>query len=245
VPGGSDLLPATAGRLSRLEERIPEHANGFRDYQLRRLHEDAVGLFINSPGFGVARMFNPTKAGLAVGLRRPPVPLQPGSRFPELWPPGQPERLPAAAAEPLSLMLEDSILDFLNSNGFGYFKDRRHVAGFQPHAFSQVPAPAEHWKVEALELVSFLLHDEPEVYVSSHLPRMDRLHDVPSRPLDRFEMLALDAVRRGDDIFTTQGQEGVRMLGAIRSTRQCVACHGGERGDLLGAFSYTLRSAEP
>jgi hypothetical protein len=23
--------------------------------------------------------------------------------------------------------------------------------------------------------------------------------------------------------------------------KQCVSCHGGERGDLLGAFSYSLR----
>ena len=30
------------------------------------------------------------------------------------------------------------------------------------------------------------------------------------------------------------------MLGAIRSAKQCVQCHGGQRGDLLGAFSYTL-----
>jgi mono/diheme cytochrome c family protein len=35
------------------------------------------------------------------------------------------------------------------------------------------------------------------------------------------------------------------MLGAVRSTRQCVACHGGDRGDLLGAFSYALVSDGP
>jgi hypothetical protein len=31
------------------------------------------------------------------------------------------------------------------------------------------------------------------------------------------------------------------MLGLARSVKQCVACHGGARGDLLGAFSYVLR----
>ena len=35
--------------------------------------------------------------------------------------------------------------------------------------------------------------------------------------------------------------DGVRMVGAIRSTTQCVSCHDCERGDLLGAFSYTLK----
>ena len=29
----------------------------------------------------------------------------------------------------------------------------------------------------------------------------------------------------------------VRVLGAIRAAKQCIDCHGGGRGDLLGAFS--------
>ena len=99
--------------------------------------------------------------------------------------------------------------------------------------------------VQTLELVSLLLHDEPEVYESSHLPRMDRVHAMPTRPLDRFERFGLDALRQGEDLFATQGDEGVRMLGAVRAFRQCLPCHGGERGALLGAFSYTLRADEP
>jgi hypothetical protein len=74
---------------------------------------------------------------------------------------------------------------------------------------------------------------------------MDQLRDVPTLPLDRFERFALDTLRQGEGIFITQGEEGVRMLGAVRSTNRCVACHGGDRGDLLGAFSYTLRSDGP
>jgi hypothetical protein len=245
VPGGTPLLPATAQRLSRLEGEIPEHANGYREFQLRTLHERAVALFINSPGFGVARMLHPSEAGLAANLSREPVPLQPGSRFTSMWSPGELERLPAADEATLGRVLEDSILDFVNPRGFGYVKDRRHVTGFETHRFSQVPAPANRWEVQALELVSLLLHDEPEVYVSSQLPRMDRLHGVPTRPLDQFERLGLGALRQGEDIFTTQVGEGVRMLGAVRCTRRCVACHGGERGDLLGAFSYALRSDGP
>jgi hypothetical protein len=103
VLGGTALLPATTRRLSRLEEIIPEHPNGYREYQLEKLQEQAVELFINSPGFGISRMFNPTESGLAANLRREPVPLQPGSRFPEMWPPGQLEPLPAGDDAPLSL----------------------------------------------------------------------------------------------------------------------------------------------
>ena len=224
---------------------FPDRANGHREFHLKTLHERAVELFINSPGFGIARMLSPSEGSLAVNLRREPVPLQPGSRFASKWSPGELEPLPAADDVPLNRMLDASILDFVNPQGFGFFKDRRHVAGFEMHRFSQVPAPKNQWKVQALELVSLLLHDEPEVYVSSLLPRMDRLHGVPTRPLDRFENLGLNTLRQGEDIFTTQGKEGARMLGAVRSTKQCVACHGGKRGALLGAFSYTLRSDGP
>ena len=245
VPGGAPLLPATAERLSRFEGVFPEHANGYREFRLRALHEDAVALFIHSPGFGASRMLHPSESNLAANLRREPVPLQPGSRFTSMGSPGERERLPGDDEAPLGHMLEDSILDFVNPRGFGYFKDRRHVAGFESQRFSRAPAPTYRWKVRALELVSLLLHDEPEVYVSSHLPKMDRLHGVPTRPLDRFENFGLEALRRGEEIVTTQGGEGARMLGAVRSTSQCLACHGGERGALLGAFSYSLRPEGP
>jgi hypothetical protein len=245
VSGGTPLPPATAEALSRVEAEVSEHWNDFREFQLRTLHERAVDLFINSPGFGVARMLHPSEAGLAVNLRRGPVPFQPGSRFTSIWSSGDLARLPSGDDAALGHLLEESIVDFVNPRGFGYFRDRRHVAGFETHRFSQAPAPANRWKIQTLELVSLLLHDEPEVYVSSRLPQMDRLHGVPTRPLDRFESYALHALRQGENIFTTQGVEGVRMLGAVRATRQCVACHGCERGALLGAFSYNLRFEGP
>lgn len=37
-----------------------------------------------------------------------------------------------------------------------------------------------------------------------------------------------------------RGSPRVSALGAIRSIEQCTKCHGGKRGDLLGAFSYSL-----
>jgi hypothetical protein len=245
APDDVPLLPAAAERLSRFGGGFRMHENGFRNFQLELLHEHAVALFINSPGFGVSRMLRPTERGLDVNRRREPVPLQPGARFTSMWSPGEQNRLSARAEVQLSRMLEDSIVDFVNPQGFGYVKDRRHVAGFETHRFSQVPAPANDLKIQTLELVSLLLHDEPEVYESSHLPRMDQVHDMRTRPLDRFESFALGSLRQGEDLYTTQSAEGVRLLGAIRSVEQCVACHGGERGALLGAFSYTLRAVEP
>lgn len=243
---GAARHPDTIERLARLEGAIGDHANGYREYQLKRLHEHAVSLFIASPGFGVSRMGGtPSESNLAMALRREPAPSQPGTRFTSLFSPGDLQRPSADDGAALGRMLDESIEDFVNFRGFGYVKDRRHVAGFQSHRFSKIPDPANSWKVRTLDLVSLLLHDEPAVYVSDRLPRMDRLRGVPTRPLDRFERFALNSLQQGEDIIMARGEEGIRMLGAVRGARQCVVCHGGDRGDLLGAFTYTLCSDGP
>jgi hypothetical protein len=148
---------------------------------------------------------------------------------------------------------------FLKLSGAATLKDRRHVAGFLSHRFSQVPDPndsrkmqipgpestkicelKDRWKVQTLDLVGLLMHGDPVAYVSDHLPSMDELRDAPVRPLDKFETLGLIALRQGEELFISRDGASLRMLGGISSTKQCIGCHGGERGDLLGAFSYAL-----
>ena len=72
-------------------------------------------------------------------------------------------------------MHDAGTLDFVNPVGFGFMKDRRHVAGFQSHAFSEVPDSTPRWCVERLDLIGLLLHPEPVAYVSDKLPAMDEL----------------------------------------------------------------------
>jgi len=87
-----------------------------------------------------------------------------------------------------------------------------------------------------------LLHDGPRVYLANELLRMDKIRTVPTRSLDRFETAGLKELTSGEDFFTRETSDGVRMLGAIRSVHECMQCHGGDRGELLGAFSYVLKS---
>ena len=89
-------------------------------------------------------------------------------------------------------------------------------------------------------MVSLLKHDEPVTYVSNHLPRMDELRDAPTRPLSSFETNALACLRKGQDLQVESTADRIQVLGSIRAIRQCLACHEGQRGDLLGAFSYNL-----
>jgi hypothetical protein len=137
------------------------------------------------------------------------------------------------------------VADFSYPAGSGYAEDRRHVADFRPHEFSEVPKADERWAVETVDLVSLLCHAEPVAYVSADLPRMEELKVAPTRTLDAFESSGLARLRAGEFLVVGGGNGQLRILGAIRAVRQCVACHGCERGDLLGAFAYTLRRTGP
>src|SRR5205823_6400228 len=102
------------------------------------LHEERVQLFVNSSGFGAARMLRPSEEWLTVKLRDPVpqpsplayAPVSAGEKTPEpkVW-----------GGEGLYSLHQFAILDFAYPEGFGFFKDRRHVAGFQPHQFSRAP----------------------------------------------------------------------------------------------------------
>jgi hypothetical protein len=188
-------------------------------------------------------MFRPDEWGLTFGLREKALIPQPGPPTASVASPGEHGQDPRACQdEDLHQFHEYGVMDFVHPAGFGFIKDRRHVAGFQPHQFSESPRPPRRWALESLNLIGLLLHDEPVAYVSAYLPRMDELRGAATRPLERFEAAGLEALRRGEDLVVAEAPGALRMLGAIRSGKQCVTCHGGERGDLLGAFSYALRS---
>jgi hypothetical protein len=251
APSGS-LPDASAKRLDHLEGRVEDEEprswlDRDRIEHLERLHEHTVEAFVNQPGFGSARMPGLLSEGtLKRGLRTElPLP-QPGPRPTSAWLAAQQGQLSvrreaeAEAGRDLLWMHLRGVADFVHPKGFGYFKDRQHVAGFQPHQFSKVPEPDGSWKLQTLDLVGLVLSPRPVAYVSANLPRMDELREAPTRPLDDFEAAGLATLRRGEDLFVRDVADGLRALGSIRSTKQCLGCHGGQRGQLLGAFSYKL-----
>ncbi len=259
----SGPLPATTEkRLTRFEKlvwaedstdpvRLEEARSADqRVGSLKQLHEDAVNTFINQDGFGFTRMSGVSEWALKQGLRTEPPPPQPAPRSTDSWSASALlDRADAKEAEMDQKLLQMhflGVVDFVNPNGFGFVKDRQHVSGFQSHQFSRLPDPGTAWRLKTLDLVGLVVHEEPVAYVSATLPRMDRLRKTPTRPLDAFEVAGLAALRKGQDLFVRDTANGHRrMLGAVRSGKQCLSCHGGERGELLGAFSYTLARGQP
>jgi hypothetical protein len=246
------LSQEAAAQLQKFESSISNENEGqIRDELLQKLHEGSVEEFVRREGFGVSRMFesyaesvlalgHQKDDGTWVGRNKTSVP-QPSSAF-------------SLSSRQLDLEFKATLVDalgildlhlhntlhFVNPAGFGAMKNRRNVAGFQAHQFNQL-IEEKPWKITRIELVGLLLEDRPRVYVTETLPRMQDMRGVPTRSPDAFESAGLERLLGGDELYIRDLADGIRMLGAIRSAQQCIKCHGGERGALLGTFSYGLR----
>ncbi len=237
VPGGS-----ADGPLWAAVEDAARKSWGGRANSLQAVHSDRVRLFHEAVGFGAVRMIRVAPKAEDFGPdETPPVP-QPERYDPNGVSLG--EDVPNELRKPFGELHVNSLLDFAYPDGFGYVKNRNEVAGFRPHRFSKVPDPVEKWEVRRVELVGLLLHPSAAVYVSENLPRMQEVKKLPTREPDSFEADGVKAIRTGEDLYTRGDDRDARMVGAIRSVGQCVECHGGQRGDLLGAFSYRLHRNE-
>jgi hypothetical protein len=227
------LLDATKDRLATYELEI-ENSSGRAAWRRRRdlskLHDQQVVDFIEAPGFG---------------RWRTPPPIQKVSPSPSThW--TSTEAFPGPEtnySDQLELLHHSGVLSFLNLRGFGIVEDRTRVVGFERHGFrDQAYWTRSKLVADRVELVSLLLQPEPAVYQSDRLPTMEAVREFPTRPLDAFETASLGLLRAGEDMTSASSGEVTRAFGSIRSAKQCVTCHGGERGDLLGAFSYMLRA---
>ena len=231
-----DVNHSDTGTWNDIEEQIEtRHTLSYRTHELRRLHDNQTGNFILMAGFGVGRMPGPpSQRAIESKLREErsvPQPVFPSYIDKDDEP-----------VETLPKMHVSGLLDFLNPAGFGYVKDREHVVGFIPHGFTELPPDTTTWQVGRVELIGLLLEREPRVYVTENLPRMDEVRNVPTRLLDAFELEGLENFRDGEDYKITESKTNARMLGSIRATQSCIDWHGGNKGDLLGAFTYQLHS---
>jgi hypothetical protein len=214
-----------------------------RGNDIKALHEKTRKFFVESPGAGSGRDFRITDEDiLFVDFNG------------DAMQPGEPADFPHSASEALTRLESvdefhpyhrQGLLYFLSPWRFGYVKDRDHVSGFSSHGFRaniwDRVEKGQRWQVRHVQLVGILLHEKPVVYLTDKLPSMDQVRQGKTRSLDIFEEAGMPSLREGEDLYVVRKDETIRMLGAIRATKTCQKCHDAEIGDLLGAFSYTLR----
>ena len=236
-------LDSDAKKRWEIVERNVSQVQGQRAELLKALHEKTRKFFVESPGAGAERRLISPEEILMDDWR--------GSENTDQ--PGEAADFPLSAGETLTRIepnnefhfYHDGGWEFLNPAGFGYVKDRGHVAGFKPHGYRSGVAVHENlsWRVRHVQLVGILSHEEPVVYLTDRLPSMEQVRQGKTRGLDFFEEAALPSLREGQDLYIVRKGETIRMLGAMRATKTCQQCHDAQIGDLLGALSYTLRAA--
>jgi hypothetical protein len=245
IPPGKPLSADARKRWQHFDHTVA-HAQQRRAVLLKALHEKTTRFFVDSPGAGAWRGPPPEMDlmddwGSNDGFYQPGLPAD----FPNS--PGE-ELIRLENTDKFDSLHIESMAGFLWPTGFGLVRDRANVSGFKSHGFrTGVPSyPSsvrenERWRVSHVQLVGILVHDQPLVYLTDKLPSMEQVRQGKTRTLDFFEEVALPALRDGEDLYIVRKNDTLRMLGALRATKTCQQCHDAEIGDLLGAFSYTLR----
>ena len=102
------------------------------------------------------------------------------------------------------------------------------------------------WLFQKRQLVSVNSAKGPAVYLNSPVTQHALMDPewssalVDKLRLDAFEKEALELLRKGDEVVLRSDDRKLRMFGAIRARKDCLSCHKGQVGTLLGAFTYTL-----
>src|SRR5262249_52559462 len=125
---------------------------------LKELHEQTRTFFVESPGAGPERrLATPEEILMDDFGQAASAPDQPGEPADFPLSPGE----PLSGAEPNGELYgthQDGMLNFLYPRGFGYVKERAHVAGFKPHGFrsGMTVHDSWRWRVQHIQLVGVL-----------------------------------------------------------------------------------------
>ncbi len=218
-----------------------------RQRVLSELHSRTLAEFVAANGFGAARMKGLRRSELAMAVFPPAEPLPESRSTDDSVATERSDSFNSAshidAVHSVALLNHDDVIgQFMASTRGAYIPSWQQAAGYLPHEMHRSPVlqSTADWQLTRLELVSLLKFAEPRVYESNRLPRMEELRHATMRPLDAFEKHGLQLLRAGHETAVVPQINGIRMLGAVRASKQCLACHSARPGELLGAFSYRL-----
>lgn len=170
----------------------------------------------------------------------------------------EPEQRPPFVS--LDALQAEFLKRFLDAPGFGM--SRVILPEFHRPA-SQLLLSGRKFEVKAPELIGLEEHAAPVAYqlpmgsfAKADLTNKVMKSSVKLRELNDFESRALARLRSGENVVmeldsaakqSPQAKNAMRLkaMGAIRATKDCLDCHSGKEGKLLGAFSYVLTRIEP
>jgi hypothetical protein len=192
---------------------------------MQRLHSEAYEHFIRQPGFGESRI----RPLLTVVKREWKIPDWTSEELAKTPP-------PLNGIKDLDLIHRFSVKNFGDSNTITQEERWKALAKDPPGKKDQL------WEIKALDLVGLVMHESPVVYMSDKLLEMKDLRKSPTREMDLFESEGLEELMSGKALYVRSKHDTIRVLGPIHAGKACLKCHhDAKEGDMLGAFSYTLR----
>jgi hypothetical protein len=99
---------------------------------------------------------------------------------------------------------------------------------------SRVRAAPARFPTSAAPTTRPFAYIQPFNVTKAHLQESDR------RPLREQELGAIDKLAAGNETVFNERSTPPLLLGAVRASSQCLKCHEGPAGRMLGAFSYSL-----
>ena len=138
-----------------------------------------------------------------------------------------------------------AVKSFVESKGFGLSR-MRHLSLWNDRIVHFDGREYDPWRVQLIGLSSEI---GERIYTSTKPPKKDELTDAPRRDLSVEEVSAVAELRKGMNLSSPIAMESgsqldvdgaMRVLAPLRLTKNCIECHKGNVGDLIGAFAYTL-----
>lgn len=153
----------------------------------------------------------------------------------------QPERKPAPVTP--EAMHASVVQTFVRSEGLGLSRMPSVHRSFIP----EFALGEKVYRVKLVQLIGMENNPEPTAYITPglipekwQLKGVRRQKNVPTRPLTVFEKDALGPLAGGKKVVFGTNDNRLVMAGSLVTTRECLNCHDGKEGRMLGAMSYAL-----
>jgi hypothetical protein len=138
---------------------------------------------------------------------------------------------------------ERAVRSFVKSEGFGISRLRRKDL-WNEHSVLFENARCMPW---AINLIGLTADNGKRYFENARPPKKKEIPTAAHRELAEIELAAVETIQSRDTPFAKlpaskeyQDLRLIRVIAPIRALQDCLECHTGKVGDVLGAFDYHL-----